>query len=443
MKTGQQVKVDDFKENLSNMEIFKITQEISQKIAARQRLIKSAVNALKNIKEGIEISNNTDNADNKILFPHLYGSKDIPESFEHMIEDESYDDLGPGSGQRYIIKNSQIKELTVHETVPEFTAVNVTGSFGDLFIPSGSLPSDLNAFEGGGNALTTVAAVDYDLWRMYGIKIPRQIDAPFITDPQTQGAPYAVALLNRSRGEILKGSATLAGNEYYQPGEVYYFQDRDLLFYVDSVSHQFTWGSNYSTSLSLSYGHNPGEYIPTPLDIVGKVFYKNKDVTNYINYRQSNVYNHDHVGLIVTNTNSVGEANSFDITEGNFGDENLKVIEKMLYTSAAIISRSSSDIKPKLEIRIYYNSKKSTFGSPSSDLKSVAESLGKFLVGNGTLGNYSPKENTPWLNGPLNSPTSDVIIKEVDIAAGDEFRYVSSDAFAKARELSTSSGLNK
>ncbi len=441
MKTGQIAKVDEFKANISNGETFRIIQEISQKIAQRQKLIKSAVNAFKNITEGKSISENKNNTANKILFPHLYGSKDIPESFEHMIEDESYDDLGPGSGQRYIIRNSQIIRLSFKESPPEHTAITVTGSFGDLQIPSGSLPQDLNAFQGGGNALTTVAAVDYDLWRMYGVKIPRHIDAPFITDAQTQGAPYAVSLLNKARGEILKADATLVGNEYIQPGEVYYFENRDLLFYSESVTQSYSQSGQFQTSVRFIYGHNPGEYIPTPLDIIGKVFYKNKDITNFINYRQDNVYNHDHVGLVVSNFNQSPtslEGKSFNITEGEFGSKNLKTIEKMLYTSAAIISKGSVDFKPKLELRIYFNSKKAGFAAPNKNLKEVAESLGKFLTGNGSLGDFSPKDNTPWLNGPFNSANSDVVLKEVDIASVDEFRFVSSKAFSEARNISGS-----
>jgi len=78
-------------------------------------------------------------------------------------------------------------------------------------------------------------------------------------------------LLSRQRKNIITGNVTLVGNEYYQLGDVIYLTNRQLLYYVTGVSHSFTYGSSFKTTLNLNYGHAPGEYIPTPLDVIGKM----------------------------------------------------------------------------------------------------------------------------------------------------------------------------
>ena len=62
---------------------------------------------------------------------------------------------------------------------------------------------------------------------------------------------------------------TVAGNEFYQPGDVVFLPEKGLLYYIDNVQHQFSYGSSFQTSLSLTYGHPPGQYLPSPLDVIG------------------------------------------------------------------------------------------------------------------------------------------------------------------------------
>jgi hypothetical protein len=77
-------------------------------------------------------------------------------------------------------------------------------------------------------------------------------------------------LLTRQRSQILNASAEVVGNEFYQLGDVVYLSDLQTLFYVSGLAHNFTYESGFSTTLTLTYGHPPGEYIPTPLDVIGK-----------------------------------------------------------------------------------------------------------------------------------------------------------------------------
>jgi hypothetical protein len=86
------------------------------------------------------------------------------------------------------------------------------------------------------------------------------------------------------RVKIFSGSVTLAGNEYYQPGDTVYIPSKGLLFYVTRVAHSFSIGSKFTTTLALEYGHPPGIYLPTPIDVIGeqynKQFLKNGDFIN-------------------------------------------------------------------------------------------------------------------------------------------------------------------
>ena len=425
-KTGQSINTDNYdKTTISNMDIFKIIEEISQKIAERQKLIKAASGAIKNIKEAIGLDQNKDNVVNKLLYPNLFGTSGIPETLEHMIEDESYDDLGPGSGQRFIIKDSHIKNIEYREEAPKYTAISLTGSYGDLFVPQSSLPSDLNAFQGG-NALTSVMAVDYDLWRMYGVKMPVHIDAPFITNPETQGAPYAVALLNRQRADIIKADVTTIGNEYYQVGEVYFVESLNLLFYCENVSHSFSQGAGFSTTLRLTYGHHPGEYIPTSIDLIGKVFYKSKDTSNFINYRQDHLDNQHHLGIIV---GDVSGSSEFFYSDGPYADQNMRMLKNIIPAAASLMASNSGTLNLKLEIRYYYNSKNAIFTNPSDYTKYIAEKLKQLFIGTLSIPDFDSKGIT------LNE--ADINVLAVDIAKSDEFRYASGKAYNEARNIAS------
>jgi hypothetical protein len=370
-KSGQQVTLDNFivpqpsgvvVSGATNIvDVLKVTQELAEKISERQKLVKSISSAFKNAKEAMSLDTDPKKTGNKLLFPNLYGNKNVPEIFAHMIEDETYDDFGPGSGSRYIIHDYQIIRMNISEVPPSYTMIEVQGIM-DPFLGRADLPPGFDgAFPGGGNSLVTAAAVDYDLWRMYGFRSMYTVQVPFLSNPDTQCAPYAVSLLSRARKEILQGTITIAGNEFMQPGEVVYIENRGLLFYVESVTHSFSYGNqSFTTSMNLKYGHNPGEYIPTSLDMIGKMLYNNRDSTSSINYRQTNIYNETSFGAIVINPSlSVDQSSSQVLTDGPYGEFNLKVVNDLLYGVAGIISAnstSSSNVNAAVELRIFYDS---------------------------------------------------------------------------------------
>lgn len=194
--------------------------------------------------------------------------------FEDIIEDDFVDFLGPGSGKRYIVYDEQIINSNFIESDNniEFTRVGVTGEI-DLL---GDKPGQI-----GQVPVLWAGATDFDLWRQYGWRSQGDVNKPFFKDAETQCAPYALMLLTRQRRNVVRGTITVYGNEYYQLGDVVYINSRDMLYYVTSVSHQFDYNSgNFQTTLELRYGHPLGEYIPTPLDVIGKALIKNQRTFN-------------------------------------------------------------------------------------------------------------------------------------------------------------------
>ncbi len=440
-ETGQQVVLDNFTSTSINsvlaspnhaVDVFKVTKDLADKLQARQKLIKQAAGAIKNAKEFKSLDADNNNTANQLLFPNLYGNSNVPEVFEHMIEDETYDDYGIGSGGRYIIHNYQIQSLDIEEKSPPYTTIEVSGQL-DPLISNSSLPAGLqNSFPQSGNGLITAAAVDYDLWRMYGWRPTSAVQVPFLSNPQTQCAPYAASLLSRARRNIFQGSVTISGNEYMQPGEVVYIEDEDLLFYVASVSHSLTYGHSFTTRLQLTYGHNPGEYIPTSLDVIGKMVYNTTANlnSNYANYRQSNVFNESSLGCLVINS---GQSDMTGITGGNYGNFNNKIISDIMYVASSALVKNNilgSNVQPMVEIRVYYDK---SAGGVNSDLVAQANNLQSILNGTANIDTKSPNTKVD-----SHLPTQNVTVATIDISDSNEHRSPTQSAWDLSRNASNS-----
>ena len=450
--TGQQIQKDNFITSNSVMDnsviipagqsidVFKVTLELSQYIKERQKVLKLLYNAIKNSTEAKSLDSNTGNTANNLLTPGIYGNQNTPEIFEHMIEDETYDDYGPGSGSRYVINRAQIKSLSITETAPDFTYVEVSGQL-DPFLPSTVLPGQLNSFPQGGNGLVTAAAIDYDLWRKYGHRQQAPVNVPFLRDPDTQCGPYASMILSRARKNILRGSLTIAGNEFMQPGEVIFLQDRQLLFYVTSVRHSYSSGSDFSTTLDLAYGHTPGEYIPTTLDVIGKLIYSNRDLATTTVQRQSSTYNDSNMGIILRSPQD--QSGSTVISTGDDGSSqvnqytasNGNTINNILYQAAYIINANQTNgntINAQVELRIYFDSNNPV----NSTLQSFANQVKQILT-NSTMGpiqSYNAKSSSANLTPAL--PAANVSVVTVDMSnSSTDFQSPSQKALDAARNL--------
>jgi len=392
-KTGHKVNLDDYIVKLNtgefqieppnpngSVDVLRVTKELQSKLGERQRALKAFYNAMKNAIEANSLDKPGSDASNNLLTPAVTSTA-VPEIFESMIEDESYDDLGPGSGKRYIIKSAQIRSYTVREAPPDLTMQQVNGSLDpNLQLNTGT--PDLNFYPSQGNGLTSAVAVDYDLWRTYGFRNAQPITVPFLRDPEKQCGPYASMILSRNRKNILRAQVTMSGNEYMQPGEVVFLEPTNLLFYVESVSHDFSFGREFTTSLELSYGHSPGEYIPNPLDIIGKIIYNNRDVGNFTNYRQTNSKNVSNAGIVLMSKDNLTVfQEKKDQAINPYSTQNSSTIKNIIYTAYYLLIKNNfkgNSVKGTLEVRIYHDS---TIAPINDDLDLFRDNVIGILTG--------------------------------------------------------------
>lgn len=447
-KSGQKVSAQDYivtTGNVSNVtlstrqtvDVFKLTKELGEKIQERQAAMKLFYSAIKNVTEFRSLDDNSETG-NALLLPGNFGNSQIPEVFEHMIEDETYDDYGVGSGKRFIIKRAQIRSLSIGVNAPPFTACEVQGTFNTFKPGANGEPGGLvGAFPGGGNALTTALAVDYDMWRNFGFKEGTPLKVPFLSDPESQCGPYASMVLSMARKNILRGTLVISGNEFMQPGEVIYLEDRGMLFYVNSVKHSMNVGTSFQTTLELTYGHTPGEYIPTTLDIIGKMIYKNKTTSNIIVQRQERSRDESPMGVIqrykenpkIFSVNTMnGSDPDFDKPETAktlsklFQAPDIATINNILYSAAYAIHNNGIDgheTKSTIELRLYKGTQTVPDTGDSADLYEVA-SLVKQILTNG-------REDIADLLGSKNSKTPTLPVKNSDGTETVNIVYVDLD----------------
>lgn len=435
LNQGLDTGVGQFLSASPRVDAVKIINELSDKIAKRQKLIQLFYKSLKSVTEyrSLDDGNNDTTATN-LLFESESSTRKIPEVLEHLIEDESFDDYGKNSGKRFIIKAHQITSMSISENQPDFTMVEVTG-YQNIYAPDATVNSYDNFFPSGGNALTTAVAIDNDMWRQYGIIQQSSITMPFFSDPDSQCAPYAAMILSRARRNILRGNITIIGNEFMQVGDVVYIEDCGLLFYVSEVNHSFSNGSDFKTTLSLTYGHTPGEYIPTPLDMIGKLIYNNKDAAEVVIQRQSNTWNEKSFGAIIKDNNSsivVSDPKNNSGATNLYDKQNAVLINNVLFNVAYTINSNLNKNPQKsiLQLRVYGdqepNEELMTFASSIKDLLTV-DSFEIPQFNSGSSKNSQPKKLSP----------DDVEIKFVDLSNDDDSSSPSQQALDFCRNIAS------
>lgn len=270
--------------------------------------------------------------------------KSLLAPYQHLIEDDFNDFLGPGSAQRFIISDDQIISYDFTESDENAVCrVDVNGEL-DLL---GDGPGNIGKLPA-----LWAGATDFDMWRQYGYKSNGPINKPYFKDAKTQCAPYALFMLARTRQDIVRGRITVYGNEYYQLGDVVYINSRDMLYYVYGVKHDFSYdGGTFTTTLDLRYGHALGEYIPTPLDIIGKSLIRNQSTFNKIlvsretNNREDGV----HLGVIKFKDEESSDEYKAMLSEP-FAFFNIPELQRSLLLAKQYVSNDKKTF-PKVEVR--------------------------------------------------------------------------------------------
>jgi hypothetical protein len=190
----------------------------------------------------------------------------------------------------YYIKDKDILSWSFEESEPKFCRLDVAGAMeGVDGVPE--MPKYLYA-----------CGVDFDLWAHYGFR-EEKVQKNFMRNALEQGLPYVAAYLTQQYSALRRGSIQVVGNPFYQAGEVVYIESRNMLFYVIKVAHNFSYGGQFTTTLTLGYGHCPGEWVSNPYDATPALlshdtrFLTDYDVESFVKlveYQQQMVDNAGH-----------------------------------------------------------------------------------------------------------------------------------------------------
>lgn len=333
VKNGKQTPASD---------VSAITDRIAEQVSRRSKLLRVLQKVL---EQSVEIA--SVNSSGKIQSGLDWTNTSTQPSalFEKMVEDDTQSVLGHLSGKRFIVGDDDLLSYRLVEKPPDFTICSVSGT--DAFIgqPGGNIAGNFPMYRAMG--------VDFDLWRQYGFRQERNFDKPFFWDAERQCAPYAKMLLARQYSEILSASAEVTGNEFYQLGDVVYLADLQMLFYVHGISHNFTFENGFSTTLALKYGHAPGEYIPTPLDVIGKSL-SNKAATQAAFRVRRGSFGGDRVVAVVRF--SAKKTDQKGLLGGQDGKRNFQVLSNALTIIKSAIDQDKPDISPKVAVVAFGNS---------------------------------------------------------------------------------------
>ena len=224
-------------------------------------------------------------------------------------------------------------------------------------------------------------------------------------------------LLAVQRKDVVRATLVVPGNEYYQLGDVVYVNSRDMLYYVYGISHSFSYSGSFQTTLDLRYGHPLGEFIPTPLDVIGKNLIKNQRKFNetFMFRSTSNVDTGRCVGTVLfklpdgastTTTKDVKRT----MLQGDIGVANLLELKNALLRIN--IHRDSQTFK-EVEIRGFIrNDNKTDRERVQKRMEAVKEWLGR-------PASIDSDGEEVKLNESIYIPISASIIKDFDFGSAD------------------------
>lgn len=349
--------LDDFDSNFKRVGLI---NEISQIISQRQLLLKAYTKLADKTRNYTEfVDGDNEQFQNRDMYQDLLswsldlGSNAVtlpkmPTYLKELIENDLSNDEGWRSGKRFIIYDDVITDMSLSIKAPEFTQINVTGAF-NYVRPETKVPEFLWA-----------GATDFDSWRQFGFRSSQQKTRNDMVNPEAQLAPYAVFKLLRERAKIHSGSITVVGNEFYRPGDVVYINNKSMLYYVENVNHDFTFpGAVFRTKLTLSHGHVLGDYIPTPLDVIGKgVLNSKKNAYGTIKSIRNATPSDNNVvslgTLFAPSYNLLNEEGNSEKYRKEFFSANEDVVKRILSAATAKLNSTSDRSIGKIEIRSYF-----------------------------------------------------------------------------------------
>ena len=112
---------------------------------------------------------------------------------------------------------------------------------------------------------------DASLLRKYGRRM-MSISHPYITDT-SDCFYFAKSWMLRVNAGRFVGSITVLGRPELRMHMPVYIPMRNMIYYITGISHKFSYGQTFTTTLQLKYGRKPWEILPEILDygIPGKM----------------------------------------------------------------------------------------------------------------------------------------------------------------------------
>jgi hypothetical protein len=410
--TYDKVKVGVTRNGVSTPEtdINRIIGDIAALVSSHTQLLQMLAKVM---GQNIEIGSLSEDGNKTIVQQPLQSTLDMNSGlYLKLVEDDTKNVLGHMSGARFIIKDEDIISSQYTESPPELTVAIVNGTQPLVGEGEGQLS---------GFPQYRAYGVDFDLWRQYGFRNDKTFDRPFLWSAEQQCAPYAVMLLTRQRKDIVRGLVTVRGNEFYQLGDVVYVQERQMLYYVWKVSHQFSYGQQLQTTLDLRYGRPPGEYIPTPLDVIGKNLVLGGAIQNSFRVRREIVKSAQVLATIQFNKDST-ELFGGQYTSKNYGE--LKNASQLAIGELGNITKSSLKTSPRVYIL--------AFGGDSGEQQDRMDAISDWM-----LDPQSPVESGNMFEMPsVNTQAQHVMGPVKYNIPPDVIRKQFINQFAKAKDLS-------
>lgn len=103
------------------------------------------------------------------------------------------------------------------------------------------------------------------------VKGSTELDETTIFSAKSQNSllMYAKTLLQRLLSQKYQGQVVITGRAEIEQGRPVYIPFRNMIYYIETVSHEMTAGGNFTTTLHLAYGRKPWEYLPELLTMAG------------------------------------------------------------------------------------------------------------------------------------------------------------------------------
>lgn len=163
----------------------------------------------------------------------------------------------------YVLDDSSIISYGfVEDDSQVYTAfyVNTQGDYQEGQAPPG--------VEGIGKLMGTFR--DGDAALKYGERIFKFSNPLIKSNDQVNLYLYAKSIAQRMLAGRYQGQVTLTGRAELEPGYPVYIPCRNMMYFVESVDHSFSFGGQFTTTVHLAYGRKLWETLPETISYGGK-----------------------------------------------------------------------------------------------------------------------------------------------------------------------------